>query len=59
MLIGISIGAGLVLLTGLVFVVANTIFNTALYVYANQGQVASGFNKEIVRNAFKPSQKNQ
>ena len=59
MLIGISIGAGLLLLTGLVFVVANTIFNTALYVYANQGQVASGFNEEIVRNAFKPGQKNQ
>ena len=59
MLIGISIGAGLLLLTGLVFVVANTIFNTALYVYANNGQVASGFNEEIVRNAFKPSQKNQ
>ena len=59
MLIGISIGAGLLLLTGLVFVVANTIFNTALYVYANNGQVASGFNEEIVRNAFKPGQKNQ
>lgn len=53
MLIGISVGALLLLLTGMVFTVASTIFNTALYVYANNNLVASGFNEEVVRRAFK------
>ncbi len=53
LLIGISVGALLLLLTGLVFTVASTIFNTALYVYANNNLIASGFNEEIVKGAFK------
>ncbi len=53
LLIGISVGALLLLLTGMVFTVASTIFNTALYVYANNNLVASGFNEEVVRGAFK------
>lgn len=53
LLIGISVGALLLLLTGLVFTVASTIFNTALYVYANNNLVASGFNEEVVKGAFK------
>lgn len=53
LLIGISVGALLLLLTGLVFTVASTIFNTALYVYANNNLIASGFNEEVVRGAFK------
>ena len=53
LLIGISVGALLLLLTGLVFTVASTIFNTALFVYANNNLVASGFNEEIVKGAFK------
>jgi hypothetical protein len=51
--IGVSLGAMLVLLTALVFAVATTVFNTALYVYANTQQVASGFNGEVLREAFK------
>jgi hypothetical protein len=53
LLIGIGIGILLLLLSGLVFTVANTIFNTALYVYANNNTVAPGFNDEIVSGAFR------
>lgn len=56
MLIGIATGGALLLLAGLIFTVANTIFNTALYVYANNNIIASGFNEEIVRGAFKPKE---
>jgi hypothetical protein len=52
-LVGIGIGALLLLLAGLIFTVANTIFNTALYVYANNNQIASGFSEDVVRGAFK------
>lgn len=52
-LIGIAIGGSLLLLAALIFSVANTVFNTALYVYANNNQVASGFTEDIVRDAFK------
>lgn len=53
LLIGISVGLILLLLTGLIFSVASTIFNTALYVYANESIVASGFNDEVIKGAFK------
>ena len=52
-LIGAGIGALLIFLTGLVFSVASTIFNTALYVYANKGTVAEGYNEDVVKSAFK------
>jgi len=51
---GVAIGVLLLLLTGLIFNVANTIFNTALYVYANQGSIAAGFNEENIKGAFRP-----
>ncbi len=38
----------------LVFSVANTVFNTALYVYADTGRIPEGYSKEIMQNAFKP-----
>jgi len=38
--------------TILVFSVANGVFNTALYVYADTGKVPKGYNKEIMTNAF-------
>ncbi len=41
----------------LVFNVANTIFNTALYVYADTGKIPEGFGQEIMQNAFKPGEK--
>jgi Family of unknown function (DUF6159) len=53
LLIGISVGVLFLLLTGLVFTVASTIFNTALYVYANNNLIAEGFNEEVVKGAFK------
>ena len=36
----------------LVFGVANTVFNTALYVYADSGRVPEGFSSEIMAGAF-------
>jgi hypothetical protein len=53
LLVGVGVGILLILLTGLVFTVANTIFNTALYVYANNNMVASGFSEEVVKGAFR------
>lgn len=50
----IAVGALLLLLTGLIFSVATTIFNTALYVYANNNQVAAGFDEDVVKGAFRP-----
>jgi len=53
LLTGIAIGLILLFMTGLIFNIASTIFNTALYVYANNNQIASGFNEEFVRDAFR------
>ncbi|HIH43309.1 TPA: hypothetical protein HA246_06730 [Candidatus Woesearchaeota archaeon] len=36
----------------LVFGVANTIFNTALFVYADTGKIPAGYDEEIMRNSF-------
>ncbi len=36
----------------LVFAVANQIFNVALYVYADTGQIPTGYTQEIMSNAF-------
>src|SRR5688572_12722423 len=52
--VAIAGGAVLLLLTGLIFSVATTIFNTALYVYANNSKVADGFDETIVKGAFRP-----
>ena len=53
LLVGVCIMGALLLLAGLVFSVANTVFNTALYLYANQNKVAAGYDEEMVRGAFK------
>lgn len=37
----------------LVFSLANTVFNTALYVYADTGKIPEGYHQEIMSNAFK------
>jgi len=42
----------------LLFSLANTIFNVALFVYADSGKVPSGFSKEIMQNAFQKKIKN-
>ena len=56
-LIGIGIGVVLLFLTYFVFSLANTIFNTALYVYANDKIIASGYNEEVMKGAFKEKRK--
>jgi len=40
----------------LVFNVANTIFNTALFVYSDTGKIPEGYNRETIQNAFKPKE---
>jgi hypothetical protein len=42
------------LIVGLLFSVLNTIFNTALFVYARTGKVPEGYSADIMQNAFKP-----
>lgn len=54
---GIAIGAVLLLCAGLIFNVASTIFNTALYVYANQQVVAADFKEEVIKGAFREKRK--
>ncbi|MEQ9593215.1 MAG: DUF6159 family protein [Cyclobacteriaceae bacterium] len=54
LIIGIVSGVALLFVTGLIFSVANTVFNTALYVYANNQLIASGFDEEVIKGAFKP-----
>jgi len=42
----------------LIFTVANSIFNTALYEYADKGTIPAGYNQEVLSHAFqakKPS----
>jgi hypothetical protein len=53
LLIGLGIGILLFLLSGLIFAVATMVFNTALYVYANNKMVADGFNEDVVKGAFR------
>jgi Family of unknown function (DUF6159) len=53
LLIGVGVGLLLLMLAGLVFAVATSIFNTVLYVYANQKTIPPGFNEEVVKGAFR------
>lgn len=50
--IALAIAIIYIALTALVFTIANTVFNTALYVYAQTGRVPSDFNENVLRNAF-------
>lgn len=54
---GLLVGGCLLLVTGLVFKVASTVFNTALYVYANERIVAADFDEEVIRGAFREKKK--
>ena len=38
----------------LIFGIANSVFNTALYVYAETGKVPGEYNETVIKNAFKP-----
>jgi len=37
----------------LIFNVANSVYNTALFVYADTGSIPEGYNQELMSNAFK------
>ena len=41
------------LILTLVFNVANSVYNTALFVYADTGSIPQGYNKKLMSNAFK------
>jgi hypothetical protein len=43
-----------ILVVALVFSVANSVFNTALYFYAETGRIPYPYTKEIMKNAFYP-----
>lgn len=49
----LAICAAYVLLVGLVFSAANRVFNTALYIYAEQGELPAGFDEETMQDAFR------
>lgn len=42
-----------IIIVMLVFSVANTVFNTALYVYADTGKIPEGYSQEIMLSTFK------
>lgn len=48
LLVGIIYVVGVIL----VFGIANSIYNTALYVYAETGKIPDGFNSEVLKGAF-------
>jgi hypothetical protein len=52
-LVGVGIGLLLLMMAGLIFTVATTIFNTALYVYGSNKIVAAGFDEQTMQNAFR------
>ena len=56
LLVALGVGGFLLLLAGLVFAVASTVFNTALYVYAETGKVADGFNTAVLDGAVSTPQ---
>jgi len=49
----VGVGLLLFLLAALVFSVANTVFNTALYVFAESGKVADGFDSDLISDAVR------
>jgi hypothetical protein len=53
MIIGFGISLLILLFAGLIFNIANTVFNTALYVYANNQMIAEGFDESVLKGAFK------
>ncbi len=49
----IGLGIIYVVLVSLVFGIANMVYNTALFVYADTGRVPGSFTKDVVENAFR------
>lgn len=48
------LGLGIFFVLGviIIFGVANQVYNTALYIYAETGKIPDGFNKEVLAHAF-------
>jgi len=42
-----------VIIVGMVFTIANSIFNTALYEYAHEGKIPMGYTQDMLSNAFR------
>jgi hypothetical protein len=53
LLVALLLSGGYILGVVLVFNVANNVFNTALFVYAEQGVLPSGFDEDTMRGAFR------
>lgn len=53
LLIGIGIFIVFLIVLSLVFGVAESVYNTALFVYADKKTVATGYNSNIMQNGFK------
>lgn len=49
----VIVGVLYFLILTLIFSVANTVFNTALFVYADKGKIPKGYSREIMKNAFR------
>ncbi|UYP48468.1 hypothetical protein NEF87_004753 [Candidatus Lokiarchaeum ossiferum] len=55
-LIGIGIFIVFLIILSLVFGVAESVYNTALFVYADKKSIATGYNSNIMKNGFKEQQ---
>ena len=54
----VALGVLYFIVVCLVFGIANQIFNTALFVYADTGKIPQGFSKEIMNSAFQNKKTN-
>jgi hypothetical protein len=53
MLVALAVSGTYILAVALVFSVLNNIFNTALFVYADRGELPSGFDQDTLEGAFR------
>lgn len=53
-IISILVYVAYLIVIAVFFSVAEGVYNTALYIYANTGKVVDGYDKEQLRQAFKP-----
>jgi len=53
MIVALSVSVVYFLTVILIFSVANSVFNTALFVYADKGKIPAGYDKETLKSTFK------
>ena len=53
LLIVIGVGLVFLILISLVFGIANTVFNTALFVYGDTGAIPGEYSPDTMENAFR------